>query len=289
MRCVAPHIARRVGGDVIIVGSARSGFFKSGEFPLPCGTCVACLLERSRQWAVRAVQESSLHLENCFVTLTYDDAHLPYASSLYGEDLTRFLKRLRKRYAPRSIRFLSAGEYGSRYGRPHYHLLLFGFDFPDKVLLGERGGSQVFRSPSLESLWSAGRSEIGSVSFESAAYVARYLTDKVDVRELAGRDPEFLRMSLRPAVGLRWIERFWNEVYPRDRVVIRGVEMKPPRFYDKWLEKRYPLLYEEVKFKRLEEIVSPREDKELTDWRLSVNEEVLLAKVNLFSREFAYD
>jgi len=138
--------------DAELVGFRSEIGFK--QFVLPCGRCIGCRLERSRQWAVRMMHEASLHQDNCFITLTYDNEHLPKNASLVKRDFQLFMKRLRKAYPAVRIRFFHCGEYGEQYGRPHYHAILFGFDFPDKYFLGKRNQFPVWRSASLERLWS---------------------------------------------------------------------------------------------------------------------------------------
>ena len=112
--------------------------------------------------------------DNCFITLTYSNQHIPADGSLDVRVFQKFMKRLRKRFGD-GIRFYHCGEYGSLLGRPHYHACLFNFDFPDKYLWKENNGQKLYRSPSLEELWPYGYSSIGTVTFESAAYVARYI------------------------------------------------------------------------------------------------------------------
>lgn len=285
MRCVAPFVAVRKPGGVRLLGNARSGFFKSGEFPLACGTCVACLKNRARNWAVRATHEFSFHTRSCFLTLTYDEEHLPYAGSLVPEHFQKFVRAVRAEFG-KGIKFLGCGEYGERWGRPHYHAIFFGVDFfQDRYVAGKRQASEVFRSPSLESLWPMGRSEIGSATVASAGYVAGYVAKKCSRERLEGREPEFLRMSLRPALGMRWIAEHWRSVYARDSVVMDGFELPVPRAYDKWLAREHPLVWEEVQFKREEGRSSPSSDSELQESRLVACEEYLTAKVNLFARE----
>lgn len=146
---------------------------------LPCGQCVGCRLERSRQWALRCMHESKLHDRNCFITLTYDEAHLPPDRGLHYRDFQLFMKRLRKRFGD-NIRFYMCGEYGEKVGRPHFHACLFGHDFDDKKLWSTTPAkSKLYRSESLEELWPNGFSSVGDVTFESAAYVARYITKKI--------------------------------------------------------------------------------------------------------------
>ncbi len=210
--------------------------FVDRKVTVPCGQCIGCRLEKSRQWAMRCMHEASLYDDNCFITLTYDDESLPSRGSLDRAAYPKFMKRLRKRFSHERIRYYHCGEYGDQFGRPHYHSLLFGFDFPDKVPWTMRGDHRVWRSPELERLWPHGASEVGAVSFESAAYVARYVTKKVTGEPAAkhydGREPEYATMSRRPGIGRAWYEQFRCEVYASDSVVVRGKEMKPPRYYD---------------------------------------------------------
>lgn len=231
-------------GKRSVVFNIRDGFHDQ-EVTVPCGQCVGCRLERSRQWAIRCVHEASCHSENCFITLTYSDEFLPPWLSLVKSDFQKFMKRLRKKFPGRVIRYFHAGEYGDLTGRPHYHACLFGFDFPDKYPWATRKGFQAWRSKILEELWPFGNSEIGSVTFESAAYVARYIMKKVtgklleshyqmcdvETGEVSSREPEYCTMSRRPGIAAGWYSRFGQEVFRSDSVVIRGRRVRPPRFY----------------------------------------------------------
>lgn len=279
---------------------------------LSCGKCIGCLLERSRQWAVRCVHEASLYDSNCFITLTYDEEHLPKGWSLDKEAFQKFMKRLRKRFGS-GPRYFMCGEYGENFGRPHYHACLFNHDFPDKYhwRTSERG-DRIYRSPILEALWPFGLSEIGEVTFESAAYVARYVMKKVtgdaaaehykrvDPRtgELFDIVPEFTTMSRRPGIGRPWLDKFMSDVYPSDFVVVRGVKMKPPKYYDSQYQILHPrpVTIEEVResFKTgsiSEEIVQARRYKAFlkrednTPERLAVKEKVKRAVITQLKRK----
>jgi len=257
---------------------------------VPCGRCVGCKLERSRQWAVRCMHEASLHDDTSFITLTYDDEHVPRFGSLLMDDWQKFFKRLRRRAG--KVRFFGCGEYGEQFGRPHYHACLFGLDFPDKVKWSTRGGHDVFRSDCLESVWPYGQSEIGSLTFESAAYVARYCVKKVtgpkarehyecvdpETGECGTRLAEFATMSRRPGIGAGWFDLYGAEVYPSDEVIVNGVAAKPPRFYDRLLEVSSPEVASEV-FK--ERRLSRRREDE-TDARLRVREVCAESKLNFY-------
>lgn len=187
-----------------------------------------------------------MHQENSFVTLTYSDKELPAGGSLDRRAFPLFMKRLRKQReveaerdgrSAEHVSYFHCGEYGSRTRRPHYHALLFGVDFPDKEVYTVRVGLPVYRSKVLEVLWPFGLSEIGSVTFESAAYVARYTVKKLGRSGSYGdREKEYCTMSRRPWIGRGWIERYASDVYPHDQVVMRGQVMKPPRAYDRWYE-----------------------------------------------------
>ena len=231
-----------------------------------CGQCTGCRLEYSRQWAVRIMHEAQMHEENCFVTLTYADEHLPPGGSLDRRAFPLFMKRLRKANSGRRIRYYQCGEYGELGGRPHYHGCLFGIDFrDDRVHWRTSGrGDKTFRSGSLEAAWPYGQSEIGELTFESAAYVARYVVKKVRgakrgeaykridsvTGELFELEPEHATMSRRPGIGREWMERYGQETYRHDSVVMRGREMRPPSAYDRMYEEINPERVRELKLKR---------------------------------------
>ena len=161
--------------------------------------------------------------------------------SLHLPDFQNFMKRLRKSIAPKRVRFYHCGEYGDILSRPHYHALLFGYDFDDRKFFAKRNENSVYTSTELSSLWPHGFSVVGSVTFESAAYVARYVMKKVtgerSLDHYGGLKPEYTTMSRRPGIGAGWLRRFSSDVFPLDRVIVNGKETRPPRFYDRLLEK----------------------------------------------------
>lgn len=265
---------------------------------LPCGQCIGCRLERSRQWAVRCMHEVSLHEHNCFITLTYNDANLPRDLSLDYGHFQLFMKRLRKHVAPKRVRFYMCGEYGGDFGRPHFHAMLFGTDFDDKVLHAKTGsGSYIYRSKTLESLWTFGFSSIGDATFETAAYVARYVMKKVTGKaakghyeivdcesgEISDRTPEFNRMSLKPGIGGAWFDKFSADVYPHDFVVVNGVTAKPPRYYDRLLKRIDADVYDEIVEQRMLDMGEKWRDN--TRARLAVKETVTKARLAKFRRD----
>ena len=269
MVCFYPMRAYRVEGVNPSTGKHRIVFnpmVKDGrvleEVMLPCGQCIGCRLERSRQWAIRCVHEASMYDDNSFLTLTYDSEHLPKDGSLNLRDVQNFLKRFRKYVYPNKIRFFQCGEYGETYGRPHHHMIVFGYDFQDKELFGYVGDSRrnnpIFTSDILSSLWPFGYSSIGDVTFESCAYVARYVTKKFFGKGAdeyyQGRRPEYVTMSRRPGIGAAWLQKYASDVYNQDKCIIRGNKScRPPKYYDKVVNEMYPEIdIEQIKALRRE-------------------------------------
>lgn len=251
--------------------------FAGYTIKVPCGQCIGCRLERSRMWAVRCVHEASLYERNCFITLTFDDKHLPEGGSLvkHGKDFSDFMKRLRKRFGS-GVRYFHCGEYGELLCRPHHHACLFNFDFPDKVFWSKRGGVNLYISKSLTDLWEFGFSSIGDVTFESAAYVARYVVKKITGKSAdayyKGLTPEYVTMSRRPGIASGWLDKFKSDVYPDDFIVIRdGVKCRAPRFYDIKYDLTNHVDLLKIKLNRLRKArLSPDNTRE----RLAVREEV---------------
>jgi hypothetical protein len=302
MPCYHPIDAFRTPGGEIKF-SKQHEYAWVEKLRLSCGQCVGCRLERSRQWATRCIHEASLYEKNCFITLTYDDEHLPGTNgvgTLHYPDFQKFLKRLRKRFPRATIRYYMAGEYGTTFGRPHFHACIFGFDFDDKVLWKRTSAnSMLYRSKILESLWPFGYSSIGDVTFESAAYVARYIMKKVtgddsekhyqycdlSTGELIQLEPEFNRMSLKPGIGAGWLEKYAADVYPHDYVEVRGHKCTPPSYYDKLIQKNDAYKWYEILDRRKKRAKLNPEEK--TRERLLVKETVRLAKTRKLQKEIA--
>lgn len=291
MACYAPlHAFKAKAKDAskTLIVFQRRDSFRGERIDLPCGQCIGCRLEKSRQWAIRCMHEASMYEKNCFITLTYDQKNLPSSGSLVLEHFQLFMKRLRKKYGSSKtnpIRFYHCGEYGEALARPHYHALLFNHDFEDRVYFSKRSEHAVYTSDQLSGLWTKGFSVIGDLSFESAAYVARYAMKKItgerSEEHYGGRKPEYSTMSRRPGIGAPWFGVYSGDVYPRDGVVVRGRVGRPPRFYDTLLGKKDPSELALVKIKRE---YSPRDWREVCMDRLMVREEVARAALQLKSR-----
>lgn len=223
----------------------------------PCGKCIGCTLEYSRQWAIRCVHESMMHDENCFITLTYNNENLPRDNGVHKDEVQKFMKNLRREVNPKLVRYYAAGEYGDRFNRPHYHICLFGHDFKDKEILeitkrgrlsnrfSTRQMCTLYTSKELGKLWKKGFHSIGKLNFETAAYAARYVTKKRFVsdssydsyvafnRKYKGRNVEFALMSRMPGLARSWIEKYMTDVYPKGYFTINGIKMRTIRYYDK--------------------------------------------------------
>lgn len=244
------------------------------------------------------MHEASLHEANCFVTLTYSDEHLPEDSGLRYRDYQLFMKRLRKHY-PRA-RFFACGEYGDRFKRPHYHAALFGVSFPDATPAARSPSGALLQSSALlTSLWKLGHASIGDLTEQSAAYMARYVLKKQskgpllnqnyhytrvdpDTGEVFDVSPEFVRMSLKPGIGKRWIEKYHQDVYPIDAINNHGRLSKPPRYYDKHLEQLDHELLAQIQASRYRKAIS--HSSEATAARLKTREQVHLARIKQLKR-----
>lgn len=269
------------------------------DIQVPCGKCLGCRLDKSQEWATRAVHEASLWENNCFITLTYDNEHLPSDRSLNKKDFQDFMKRFRKRASGLQpyvnsdgevfypIRYFYSGEYGDQFNRPHFHALIFNYDFSDKYLFKKNNGNPLYRSTFLEELWPFGFSSVANLTYQSAAYVARYTQKKVygeaadehyvyvdpSTGECHSRLPEFADMSRRPGIGAMWYDRFSSDVFPSDECIIDGKPRRVPKYYLKKLRKDDPDLYSEIIEKR--QLTAFENMPNSTPERLAVREEIL--------------
>lgn len=292
MRCFSPLTAWQTDSGEIVF--AERGKIRR-ELTLPCGRCIGCRVNRTQQWAMRCMHEAQMHEHSWFVTLTYDDKHLPQFGSLHYPDFQKFMKRVRKAQL-RSVRFYMCGEYGDEFSRPHFHACMFGLNLPDLEVLSKSKGNILYRSPKLEKLWPYGFVTIGAVTPESAAYVASYCLKKVtgkdsedhytrivsETGEVVQVTPEFARMSLKPAIGSTWLLKYREDVYNKDgsdAVVMQGgFKVKPPRYYDKWLEK-----FDNDEFEWLKALRSNKEFDSVNSApeRIAAQEILLKARLNL--------
>lgn len=214
---------------------------------------------------------------------------MPEDASLNYRDFQLFMKRLRKNGRP-GVRFFMCGEYGDDFGRPHFHACLFNCAFGDRELhLTTGSGMRIYRSVELERLWPHGFSSIGDVTFQSAAYVARYVLKKItgeEAKEHYGkREAEFCHMSLKPGIGAGWLDKYMTDVYPGGFVVVNGVQIRPPKYYDRRLKKLKDDQWEEEVMKREKRAHESFADN--TEERLAVKERVTRARISFLKRGLA--
>lgn len=247
MRCRSPRTVGFQSDGKTIAWSQKNHSKEYAIFQLPCGKCVECRLEYGRQWAVRALHEAQMHIHNSFITLTYDDNHLGN-NKLNYVDFQTFMKDLRQdldyKGITHQIGFIAVGEYGAKTKRQHWHACLFGWQPADpKHKYTTELGHKVYTSDHLSEIWTKGNSEFGSVTRESAGYVARYSAKKL----IHGKDQDheyqpLFRASSKHAIGKKWLEQFSDDLFNYGTLV--GIDGKPlgsiPRYYEKWLKKNRP-------------------------------------------------
>lgn len=247
---------------------------------------------------MRIVHEASLHDDNCFITLTYDDQHLPADGSLNKKHFQDFMKRLRKRFSHVRIRYYHCGEYGEQLGRPHYHACLFGLDFQDKQLFSQQDEYSVYTSQVLADTWQLGFVTVGELTFESAAYCARYVTKKVtghnapdhyervdpETGEIYWLLPEYSTMSRRPGIGKDWYDTYKTDLWPSDEVPVpgSGVFKKVPRYYETILKNEQPSDHETIK--QIRKKFRQEHSEEYTPGRLMSKYRVQKAKADMLKR-----
>lgn len=251
------------------------------------------------------MHEASLYPDNVFLTLTYSPEKLPSSGSLVLEHWQKFMKRLKRRCGDRSIRFYMCGEYGETNGRPHYHAILFNFDFKDKEYLkSTEQGHHIYTSDFLDRVWSHGDCYIGSVTFESAAYCGRYVMKKLTgAREAEYGEllPEFQTFSRNPGVGAPWLAKFKTDIFPVDYCIVNGKKVRVPGYYDnKTAESKlgevredehgFPIFYPSLKRTPTELRKGKRRRSALkhshenTPERLAVREEIQQLKIQRLTR-----
>lgn len=300
--------------------SANADYVISEFIEIPCGHCIGCRLEYSRQWANRCLLEMKEHENNCFITLTYDDDHLPMKwfsklkdkkeyliPTLVKRDLQLFIKRLRKELDKENIkiRFFACGEYGDNTFRPHYHCIIFGWkpDNSDLSLVTRTNlGYNLYSSTLLSKLWPYGFNTVADATWETCAYVARYVTKKVNGK-LSDNfyfqnalEKEFVTMSNRPGIGFDYY--FGNSSDKNSYAIFLEDYIKTDfgsrkisnvRYFDKKLEELDPVLMKSLKETRKEFNKSKQKLKQKNTSlpylkQLKVEENALKDKTKVFKR-----
>ena len=262
MPCFHPITAyHKIGGGITWTHRESNGI----KLTVSCKQCTGCRQEYARQWAMRNIHEASLWLNNIFITLTYNDQNLPEHNKLVKKDFQDFMKRLRKHKKANTknpIRFFHCGEYGEKFGRPHYHAILFNTNFNDRKPIP--GQKNLTTSDTLKKLWGKGHVSIGDVTFQSASYVAGYVQKKINGKQQEDHyrridkttgetwvlPQEYATMSRRPGIAGLWFAKHKKDVYPSDNIHINGKEMRPPKYYDNLFQEQNPLQMEQIKENR---------------------------------------
>lgn len=280
MRCLKPRTVGFKDDGKTIAWSQKNYNKEFATFQLPCSKCLECRLEYARQWAVRCVHEAKMYENNSFITLTYDDDHL-LSPRLQYKDFQEFIAKLRDKlfrdqlnkmypndpqdtqrfkwkqltketrkqiYDQICIGYFVTGEYGDQRKRPHWHVIIFNWCPKDLEFAYQNDrGDRVFHSKLLTQLWGKGRTDLGSVTFESAGYVARYAAKKLVHGPDGHSYQPISRKSSKQAIGKRFLERYWEDIFNHGHVVLltkKGdVKTSIPRYYEKWLAKHKPNQY----------------------------------------------
>lgn len=223
------------------------------ELKLPCGKCPECMKDYYTMWATRGSRELSQWDSSLFITLTYDEKHLPKNNSLDKGEIQRFIKRVKHHFGSTKsnpIRQTYCGEYGEKTRRPHYHCVLYNLDFADKRkhYLSPQG-HQVYTSDTLTRLWGNGIAEFGYATPASIAYLYKYILKKKSRKEKTEplyieRDGityevehEFIESSRNPGIGAFLRD---SDSIKKGYLSVNGVRKKLPKYYLEHLKKTDP-------------------------------------------------
>lgn len=274
----------------------------SQSVQIPCGKCIGCRLEYSRQWANRCMLELQYHESAYFLTLTYNDGNLPLrwhvddktgeasrVASLVKRDWQLFMKRLRRAFPDQQLRFFMSGEYGEQNFRPHFHAIIFGLKIPDLRFYKKLDKYDYFTSSSIQKIWDFGANLshepldnpdqkvynvdtgkwcvtplttrglviIGEVNWDTCAYTARYVMDKLKGPDAnfyveQGVEPPFSLMSRRPGIGRQYYDD--HDCYEYSYINVAtpqgGKKFQAPKYFDRLLESDDPERFAEIKQRR---------------------------------------
>lgn len=295
MPCYRPLTGwNKLGGGLTSRKSASNG----STLTVPCGQCIGCRLDKQRDWTARICHEARLWPVNAWLTITYDEANLPWDQSLNLRHWQLFIKHLRRDLAPRQIRFIAQGEYGDQTGRPHYHAVVFNYSSGDLKIWKPRDGmAPIFLAPRLTALWKKGNVfespfEPGCANYIAAHCVKRLSQEKAEESGLLQRlhlqtgewitaRPEFWVMSRRPGIGAGYFDRYADELWTHDSVILHNREASVPRYYNRLMEEADPERYARLRDARVAEARKPDRRANNTPARLASREQVTKARLNL--------
>lgn len=170
--------------------------YRTGVEEFGCGKCVTCRFTKRRRWVGRLMLELQSHKHSCFVTLTFKEVPDDFPGT-YMAAFMRSLRRVRG-----SCRYFGVAEYGTRSGRGHYHLALFGVSAAERCAIAKA--------------WDRGFVHIGELNSASAHYLVKYA-----LKDFNGEKP-FVRMSLKPGIGALYVERMADSV----RALVDGGQLE---------------------------------------------------------------
>lgn len=201
---------------------------------IKCGKCVECMNAASTEWANRCVLESKHHVKNCILTLTYKDAFND--NELHKRHYQLFLKKLRKTIFPTKIKYFCSGEYGDKTGRPHYHIVIFGWCPEDLTFVGKsKKGTALYNSKLLDSKWEFGWCVVDpNLTRQSCFYSAKYLQKAISEFGVKHKQSPFITMSK----GIAEEDAKKYDPYTNNRIYIDGKECRAPRYFRKVYRKR---------------------------------------------------
>lgn len=218
-------------------------WLKSQQIEVPCRKCIADRIAYSREWTVRLMHELDDWKDKGagFVTLTYDDDHLPRNASISKGSLQSFFKRFREEIGTGlPIKYFACGEYGDpkKTFRPHYHAIVFGHSRKDCIY---DPVCNRYLSPDILAAWQYGYHEVDTVTYDSCRYVTDYIMKKYNgdkAKEYYGDRTVPFRLSSN-GIGLNYLNRNWRQMLENKGFTMRGVPMSLPRYYVKKLKERY--------------------------------------------------
>ncbi|QXP08278.1 MAG: replication initiator protein [Arizlama microvirus] len=319
MRCTSPQTVGFLQDGKTLTWSPKHYSKEYAVFQIPCRKCLACRIEYSRETAVRCVHEAQMYENNIFLTLTYSDQNL-VSKKLQYKDIQKFIKDLRHHifqqklnqmfpklvqseqrklwksltkqtrdniYETIRISVMAVGEYGESTKRPHWHLLIFNYRPMDATYhRNNEVGDKIYKSETIDKIWGKNDpqqkpNEIGEVNFKSAGYVARYSAKKL----VHGKDGEheyepISRRSSKNAIGKKWIEKYYKDVFALGSIVLPGGQMcGVPKYYERWLKKNHPVDWENyikgLKTKKIEEAIAKEAEITLEEKRINVRRQGL--------------
>jgi len=274
VQCLYPQSVTFLADGKTITWSKKHYSPEYAPFKVPCGKCIQCRLNYARQWAIRCMHEAKMHENNCFITLTYDDAHLgdgrlnykhfqefmyrlrtkifknfisqtvglEYWNTLSKSEKATFRKEHKTQLQKNQIGYFVTGEYGEKTKRPHWHAIIFNWQPNDlEFKYTSENNDKVYTSQTLKTLWPDGNSELGSVNFNSAGYVARYAAKKLVHGDDGHEYEPISKKSTKQAIGKKFLEKYYKDIFNHGICLLENGQYSPiPRYYEKWLLKNHP-------------------------------------------------